>query len=353
MQAFNKILLLTGLIVFLIGQQSQAQYLTKKVRSKHQIYTDSLKNVEYNYVFPILGQGAYKKGFDIPYPIGIMGNFLWMDQGLIIDNMQLGLKSDNQDIPLTPVDFIGFGDNTNTSYAINVRPDIWVLPFLNVYGLFGVGNSHTEVNLVKPIELKSIVDQGIRTLGFGIMGAGGIGPVWFSVDANFTWNKPELLDDATRVNILGLRVGHTFVFKSRPDRNIAIWAGGMRLHMATETTGAIKMIDALSPETWDRRDEIVANYWDWYDNEATGPEKIVADKILTPIVDRLEAADGDAVVRYGMDKQTKQLWNGIIGAQFQLNKRWMFRTEAGIIGDRKSALLSVNYRFLGFQKKAM
>lgn len=345
-KTFNKLLLLVGLIVFLIVQQTQAQYVTKKVRSKHQIYTDSLKNVEYNYVFPILGQGAYKKGFDIPYPIGIMGNFIWMDQGLVIDNMQLGLKSDNQDIPLTPVDFIGFGDNTNTSYSVNVRPDIWVLPFLNVYGLFGKGRSHTEVNLVKPIDLLSVVDQGIRTLGLGIMGAGGVGPVWFSVDANFTWNKPELLDKATKVNVLGLRIGHTFVFKHRPDRNIALWVGGMRLHMATETTGAIKMIDALPPEAWDRRDEIVANYWDWYNNEATIPQKGVADRILTPIIDRLEDADGDAVVSYGMDKQTKQMWNGIIGAQFQVNKRWMVRSEGGIIGDRKSFLVSLNYRFL-------
>lgn len=339
--------LLSATIVFLfLSQHSYSQYASKKIKSKHQIYTDSLKQVKYDYTFPVWGQQVYQKGFDIPYPIGVMGNFLWMNQGITIDNMQLGLKTDNQDIPLTPVDFIEFGDNTNTSYTVNVRPDIWVLPFLNVYGLFGYGNSHTEVKLVKPVEFKSIVDQGIRTMGFGLMGAGGIGPVWWSVDANFTWNKPELLDKPTKVNVLGIRMGHTFVFKSRPDRNIAVWAGGMRVHMGTETVGAIKMIDALPPETWDRRDEIVGNYWNWYDNEATPKQKITADIILTPIVDRLEQADGDAEISYGMDKQTKELWNGIIGTQFQLNKRWMFRTEWGIIGDRKSALASVNYRFL-------
>ena len=343
----NYKILLSAMVAFLLlSQYGQAQYASKKVKSKHQIYTDSLKQVKYDYTFPIWGQAVYNKGFDIPYPVGIMTNGLWMNQGIIIDNLQLGLQSDNQDIPLTPVDFIEFGDNTNTSYSINVRPDIWVLPFLNVYGLFGYGNSHTEVNLVKPVALESIVDQGIRTMGFGIMGAGGIGPVWWSVDANFTWNKPELLDKPTKVNVLGIRMGHTFVFKKRPDRNIAIWAGGMRLHMGTETVGAIKMSDALPPETWDRRDEIVSDYWNWYDNVATIPQKKGADEILTPIVDRLEAADGDAVISYGMDKQTKQLWNGIIGGQFQLNKRWMLRTEWGIIGDRKSALASVNYRFL-------
>ncbi len=347
MKKLYKISIITVLSFFLMTQHSNAQYTTKKLNKKHQAYNDSLKKVEYNYIFPILGQGAYKQGFDIPYPIGIMTNFLWMDQGLVIDNMQLGLKTDSLDIPMTAIDFIEFGDNKNTSYAFNVRPDVWVLPFLNVYGLFGYGTSHTEVNLVAPVALKSVVEQGIRTMGIGVMGAGGIGPVWFSVDANFTWNKPELVEEPTRVNVLGLRLGHTFLSKNRPDRNFAIWVGGMRLKMSTETVGAITMAEALPQETWDRADEIADNYWDWYDNEATAKQKIAADKVLTPIVDRLENADGDAVVSYGMDKQTKQMWNGVVGMQYQLNKRWQFRTEGGIFGDRKSFLFSVNYRFLG------
>ena len=352
MKKLYKILIPVLLFLFILIQQNQAQYVTTKVKSKHQLYTDSLKNVEYNYVFPILGKGAYKKGFDIPYPIGIMTNFIWMDQGIVIDNMQLGLQTDSLDIPMTPIDFIEFGENTNTSYSFNVRPDIWILPFLNVYGLFGYGHSHTEVNLVAPVALKSVVDQGVRTMGIGVMGAGGIGPVWFSVDANFTWNKPELLDEATRVNVMGLRLGHTFVNKKRPDRNFAVWAGGMWLKMSTKTVGAIKMSDALPQETWDRRDKIVNDYNVWYDG-LTPAKQLVVDATAVPdIIDRLDAADGDAIISYGMDKQTKELWNGVIGMQFQLNKRWQFRAEGGIIGDRKSILASINYRFLGFRTKA-
>ena len=324
----------------------RAQYASTKIKTKHEVYTDSLKQVEYNYVFPILGQGAYKKGFDIPYPAGLMANYMWMKQNLLFDNMQLGLKTDNSDIPLTDVEFIQFGENTNTSYAYNVRPDLWVLPFLNVYGIFGGGQSRTEVNITAPFALYSSVEQGLTTAGFGVMGAGGIGPIWFSVDANWTWSKPELLDKPVRVNVLGIRFGHTFVFKNKPERNIALWVGGMRMEMNSDTKGEIKLIDALPPETWERRDEIVTDYYDWYNNEATPLQKITADKILTPIVERIEAADGDSIIRYGMDKQVQEKWNGTIGGQYQLNKRWMFRTEAGLIGNRKSFLISVNYRFL-------
>ena len=286
------------------------------------------------------------EGTIIAGTVSLPGISLQMDQKSPDQNMQLGIKTDNVDIPLTNVDFIEFGENVNTSWAANVRPDIWVLPFLNVYGIFGGGRSNTSVELTFPIELNSVVDQSLSTAGFGVLAAGGVGPMWFSVDANWTWSKPELLDKPVRVNVLGIRLGHTFTFDHKPERNIALWVGGMRMKMNTETSGEILLIDALPPEAWERKDEIVNNYWDWYENEATPPQKVVADKILTPIVERIDNADGDTLIRYGMDKQVKDLWNGTLGVQYQFNKRWMLRSEGGIIGNRKSLLVSINYRFL-------
>lgn len=344
------LLLLSILIIANINLNGQ-QFATRKVKSTQDVYTDSLKKVEYNHVFPIFGKRVYKKGFDIPYPAGVMANYMWLRQGILINDLQLGFKNANQDIPLTPVDFIEFGDNLNQSWTVNVRPDLWVFPFLNVYGIFGYGNSHTEVNLVSPIELNSVVDQGITTYGVGVLLAFGIGPIWLSADANFTWNKPELLDKSVPVYVTGIRAGHTFVFKNRPYRNIGIWIGAMYASMGAETVGEVSLADAIPQETWDRRDEIVNNYWDWYGslnpNNPLDKVKIEkADEVLTPIVDRLEAADGSATIRYGMNKQVKAHWNGLVGAQFQINKHWMIRSEGGVIGDRKSFLISANYRFL-------
>lgn len=293
----------------------------------------------------------YKKGFDIPYPVGIMANSIWMKQDIVFSNFQLGFKTDQVDVPLTTVDFIKFGQNTNNSQNYTVRPDIWILPFLNVYGLFGFGSSITDVNIIAPINLNAVVEQDFSTKGFGIMAAGGVGPVWVSVDVNWTWNKPKLLDKPVQVNVMGVRVGHTFVFKQNPKRNIAVWVGGMRAKMGTETSGEITLKEALPSDVWDRKDEMVDDYWAWYNaldpNKPLDLRKIEkADAILTPIVNAIDNTNGDGIVRYAMDKQTKQLWNGIIGAQFQLNKNWQFRTEGGVLGNRKSFLLSANYRFL-------
>jgi len=227
-----------------------------------------------------------------------------------------------------------------------VRPDIWVLPFLNVYGLFGRGTSTTEVNLKFPIVLQSIVEQNISTNGFGFTAAGGLGPVWLAIDWNMTWNKPELLDDPVKAKTFGIRLGQNFVNKSKPYRNFGFWAGVMSVSLGSKTVGELKLNEALPPETWDRADQIVVAYDDWYNNTATIPQKVIADQTLGPLVNAIGAADGEAVIRYGLDKSTKQKWNGLIGAQYQHNKNWMFRTEAGIIGDRKMFLLSLNYRLL-------
>ena len=40
------------LLLFFISQQINAQYVTTKVMSKHEAYKDSLKQVEYNHIFP-------------------------------------------------------------------------------------------------------------------------------------------------------------------------------------------------------------------------------------------------------------------------------------------------------------
>jgi len=340
---------LIGLFAFANYATISAQYSSIDVGKKHEAYRDSLKNIDYDYMFPIWGQKVYEKGFDIPYPVGVMANYIWMKQNIVIDNMHLGFTGPNNDVPLTAIDFIDFGENISTVNGFNVRPDLWILPFLNVYGLFGRGNSKTEVNLVAPINLTSIVEQEVDTKGVGIMGAGGIGKYWFSVDANWTWSKPELLDKSVKVKVLGIRVGRTFNFNHKPESNLAFWIGGMRTEMNTDTAGQLTLNEALPQSVWDRKDEVVADYEVWKTNnydDLTFLQKQAVDQVIDPLVEAIDNRNGESIIKYGMDKQVQQLWNGVVGAQYQLNKRWMLRSEGGILGNRKSFFVSVNYRFL-------
>jgi opacity protein-like surface antigen len=140
-------------------------------------------------------------------------------------------------------EFWRFGDNT--SYSVNFRPDIRVFPFFNVFAIFGAGSSTTKIILNEPVSFESTVAQRIQTSGFGLMGAFGIGTVWTSIDANRTWNKPELLDEPVLVRGLGIRFGKTFAFHQHPKRNIAFWAGARRVKIEASTIGQIRPGDAL------------------------------------------------------------------------------------------------------------
>ncbi len=92
-------------------------------------------------------------------------------------------------------------------------------------------------------------------------------------------------------------------------------------------------------------DEIVDDYYIWYDGLDPVRQGIVDNSAFPELINSLDNRDGDSEISYAMDKKPKQEWNFLVGGQFQLNKRWMLRSEVGIIGDRKSFLASFNYRF--------
>ena len=352
MKKFNKTAIIIILTLLVVSTNGYSQYASKKVRSVHQAYTDSLKNINYDRIFPFWGTKAYKRGIDIPYPIGFMANYIWMDQGISIDNFQLGINKPDGSVllPLTPLDedILGFGSNTNTSWSFNVRPDVWLFPFIDLYGIFGYGRSSTTVQAIllgTPLPTKP-VEQGITTSGVGALFAGGVGPVWISADLNVTWNKPELLDKSTFANVVGIRSGKVFKFRNKPQSNISLWIGGMYVSMQAETLGAIKLNDAI--DDFDGlKSELAQKVQDKIDDPDTRP---ILKPVLNKLKEGIENSTGESTIIYNMDKQVKQHWNGLIGAQYQLNKSWQLRTEGGVIGDRKSFLISLNYRFLGFRK---
>lgn len=345
------------LILLLIPLLTEAQYASKTVRQeKHEAYVDSLKNLKYNRVFPFWGQKAYSRGIDLQYPLGIMANFFWMDQGIIIDNFQLGFDNAYDgliDFPLQQLSdsILAFGNNKNQSWSLNVRPDIWVFPFIDIYGIFGYGRSKTtiEVNAFQytpnPITFTSEVEQGITTYGVGALFAGGLGPIWLSADINVTWNKPELLEKATFANVVGLRMGKVFKFNRRPQSNISVWIGTMFVTMQSETLGQIALRDAI-PDFDNVKDQLIKDLED-----KKGETGIIGDKLIDRLIEEIENRNGESAVSYGMDKQVKAHWNGLVGVQYQINKTWQLRAEGGVVGDRKSFLLSLNYRILGFKKK--
>src|SRR6185436_13040264 len=65
----------------------------KEFKDKNKEYYDSLKTMNYDRLFPIWGSRIYKKGYDIPFPFGIMVNNFYGIQGIDISNISIGIHT--------------------------------------------------------------------------------------------------------------------------------------------------------------------------------------------------------------------------------------------------------------------
>jgi hypothetical protein len=337
------------LITTSFAQNASIKHLSKK----HQTYYDSLKNMNYDRMFPIWGSKVYKKGFDIPFPFGIMFNTFYCRQNIDISNINVGITTPNKVLgPVNLDSIIKFSEVTAKVINLNLRADLWVFPFLNVYLLANyLPRAQTKVVLSDPIVLTADPVQSGWAWGPGAMVAFGFGPVWLQSDANFTWATMELLDNKVFTQVYGLRMGHVFPSKKDPLHNVSLWIGGMAIFYNNRTIGHIAIDELFPSMTQQQIDQMRTNYN--ANPRLTTSQKQVMDEIANKLTDRTNGIIPDgSYIDYELDKAPEDRWSGLIGAQYQFNKRWQFRTEWNIIGDgRFSGMLSINYRFLGFKKR--
>ena len=166
--------LLLGIPVLLAGQYSQLQL------------GDTTKTA-YPYLLPILGEKAWERGFDLPRPVGLMLNYFVGAQDILIPEIAVGFSDGGlPDIPMTDIsEIIEFGEIRATAHSINVRPDVWILPFLNLYGIFGKAFSHTHVRLDAPVRMEADAHLEGSSFGIGTTGAFGLGKYFMVLDGNW------------------------------------------------------------------------------------------------------------------------------------------------------------------------
>jgi hypothetical protein len=86
----------------------------------------------------------------------------------------------NNSIDPIPLDsIVSFDKATASTWALNFRPDVWILPFWNVYGIFAYGKNDTYIKLATPVSLEANTDFDAMAAGFGTNIAGGLGQTGF------------------------------------------------------------------------------------------------------------------------------------------------------------------------------
>jgi len=290
---------------------------------------------KYNYVFPFWGKKLASRGLTFPLPIGVGVNYAYAKQGIDITGVNIAVN----DGPYTDLSkIVKFDHVTSTVKVINGRVDLWLLPFLNVYGLATrVIDSDTDVLLSQPFPLRSGASQSGYGGGFGGTAAFSFWGFFGVLDMNLAWTKVEKLNKPVRTFLLTPRVGKRFTL----GRSVWLsgWVGAMRQAIQADTEGSIALKDAVGAPDGSFESK-VAN---WYGNLPP-----VQQGTVSRLVDGLQ--ERDPVIHYKLDKALSDPWNLLIGAEVDLHKRVQMRMEYGFLG-RTQLIMGISYRFNMFESK--
>ncbi len=335
---------------------------------------DGLVAAEYPYVLPIWGEQATKAGFDLPYSAGISTQYFGQRSDLIIENLMVGFNG-NEMHDLDGI--IRFDRAKAQSDGISFRPDVWVFPFLNVYAILGKSAASTDVGYSLWLPDSTGVDQKLasfgtkvdftaNTFGFGLTPTVGVGGGFLALDMNMTWTDVPQLDKPAFAFVFGPRLGKSFKMK-KPGSSAQLWVGGFRFKINTGTTGSIPLADALPVDQWQsgvdqgqaqvaELDQQVEAWWSSLSPlEQANPINAAKYNSANAVLDRTAGFLNDAEsavanaesssVEYSIDKRPDDMWNFIMGGQYQFNKHWMVRAEFGFLSSRTQLIAGLQYRF--------
>lgn len=331
--------IIMSILLLMYFGKSQAQQF-----SNYDKNNDSLAAIAYKQVLPIWGKKAIEKGFDLPEPIGISTNYMHFKQGLLLENILVGFEGIGQsEDPVNLDEFLVFEELSTTGNIMLVKPDIWLFPFMNVYGIIGYVDVNTKVVLEQPMDLTTNVRTSGYNYGFGTTIAAGVKDWWIAGNFNWTWTQLSNLDEPNFATVASFRFGkaHNIFNKSK----LTYWFGAMHQKWGKTISGAFYLNEIFG----DLPDETIPGKVRESENYAnlTPAQKAVVDPMLTAIE---EVGEGkrenydNMKMTYSVDKAPDKPWNMILGANLELTRHWYFQAEAGFIG-RFSFMAGLNYRF--------
>ena len=277
--------------------------------------------------FPIWGDEAEKRGYTLPKPYGFSLSYMDMSNPITVNSINLTGHPvlDAIDVDANKADFKGSN--------ITLRGDVWIFPFMNVYGILGYtqGTSKAKINSVScdssgfgrfdpnrllcsaidslggnlPDNAMFELDMDGGTYGVGTTFAGGIGN-WFAlIDMNYTYTDISAIDGNIKTFVAAPRVGHRWEYDG--GRELRVFVGAMYQDVQQYLSGDLKSL-GLPPA-------------------------------LDSVIDVL-APDG----KFEVSQSSDDKWNGVAGFQYAFNRDWEVLMEAGF-GSRETLFFALSRRF--------
>ena len=266
---------------------------------------------------PLCGKKRRNLGHDLPLPFGTGANFYYYKQYYLANDLQLT----NDTTGITAVGEADVQNSTSSEIRLTFKPDIWLLPFLNVYGIIGYSQSTTNPDFEVPqVTIKDIpnigdiiLDTVVKisdelvyygpTYGGGVTVSSGFKSFFFILDYHYSITKPKDLEDKLESHNFSAKIG-VLLGKNKNAVKGSFWLGTMFINDNHRFTGEVDVKDIL-PEL-----------------------EILFGKKAT----------------YSGTVNAKQYWNLVIGGSVMVNKHHIVAIEAGYF-KREQVSVSYGYRF--------
>lgn len=218
-------------------------------------------NNSWPYALPFLADEVIARGYQLPKPYGVGVTYVNVDQQMSLTQLQVGFNGNG----VKPYDFVAFDTPITSLKTLQVKADMWLLPFMNVFATVGkvTGDLHADVLIdgntmleqlgencqafIKPISCRLLQDKlftlPIRanvnptTYGVGTILASAWQDWFFTLPINVTWSQSSKnVLDGRSVTITP-RVGH-MIHLPRLGR-LSVFAGGNYLNSHNTVTGSL------------------------------------------------------------------------------------------------------------------
>ena len=196
-------------------------------------------------MLPFMADEAIKRGYELPLPFGA---------GLILTGLG-GRKIDVTDIrvglenpPRSVSDFVSLGA-TSDVFNANLKFDAFILPFLDVYALFGYVRNHSTTDALitlprpGPLPGELQIEKHLTTEldgfvgGLGVALATGYRNFFFVLDASFVQSDLGF-DDAFKATIATVRAGYRGRIGAMP---LQMWLGVGNWDTAAIASGHVEL----------------------------------------------------------------------------------------------------------------
>ena len=270
---------------------------------------------------PFLAQKVIDLGYDLPLPYGLKVLYSDIEQEQTLEELQVGFSGGEKE----PFEWVAFENAISISETWQAIGDVWVFPFLNVFGFIGDvegdvgldvfldGNGLLEqkgIDCSRPGNFAlcralqdNVIELPIESVfsgmnyGFGFNLAGGWKGFFFTLPVSFSWVNMDTTDvEGGAVISASPRVGRVVGLGNYG--NLSPYVGASYLNSDLTAHGSLAI-----PET-------------------------------------------DVTIDYTVDQSNLDKWSGIVGANWDITRRWSVMVEYnGFFGSRDSFFAAVGWRF--------